>query len=834
MLADRYRFVALLGRGGMGEVYRADDLKLGQSVALKFLPHRFVSDPERLSRFMNEVRTARAVAHPNVCRVYDVGEADGEHFLSMEFVQGEDLSTLLRRIGRLPGDKALQIARQICAGLAAAHERGVIHRDLKPANVMLDERGTARITDFGLAGAVEDFEGESAREGTPAYMAPEQLAGRHASARSDVYSLGLLLYELFTGKPAFSADTLAELLRVREQTTPTNPSSHVSDMDPAVERAILRCLESDPLKRPASAALVAASLPGGDPLAAALAAGETPSPEMVAAAGGEGALKPRVAWAWLASAVVLIASALLLAGVSTDLGLAPLTKPPDVMEERAREIARSFGYTSPSADSSRGWFRDDDFVRYRAQHLPSPARVKTLGSARPGSIRFFYRQSPRSMIPRDQWWIRRDDPACDVSGMVSVELDREGHLTRFLAVPPQVVEATAPAAAAPDWPALLTAAGLDPARFHPAAATWLPPFESDVRAAWEGSFLNDPKTVIRAEAAAFRGKPVYFELLGPWSRPERMQESPSSLGQKIGFGMIFAITLAVLVIGSVIARRNLRLGRCDRAGAFRVSGVLFGLYVAQWLILGHHALDPGELEFMGKAIQEAGFLSLFFGLMYLALEPYVRRRWPEVLISWSRLLSGRFRDPLVGRDLLVGVAAGTLVTVLYLFESALPGWFDISGLRPLGTELVTLFGLGGFLGNVIWLPTFAVTIGVIFLFVIFLVGVVVRRRGAALAIGGLVLLLVNFPRDNVAVELPFVILEQVVLIAVLFRFGLLAIVGALFVPILLMRSPLTLDPSRWYFSLGMFAVAIVLGLAAYGFHTSLGAQKAFGGLSLEE
>ena len=120
---------------------------------------------------MNEVRTARQVAHPNVCRVYDVGEANGEHFLSMEFVQGEDLATLLRRIGGC-GDKVFQIARQICAGLAAAHERGVIHRDLKPANVMLDERGTARITDFGLAGAVEDFEGEVAREGTPAYMAP--------------------------------------------------------------------------------------------------------------------------------------------------------------------------------------------------------------------------------------------------------------------------------------------------------------------------------------------------------------------------------------------------------------------------------------------------------------------------------------------------------------------------------------------------------------------------------------------------------------------------------------------------------------------------------------
>jgi serine/threonine-protein kinase len=834
MLAGRYRIVALLGRGGMGEVYRADDLKLGQSVALKFLPRRFVSDPERLSRFLNEVRTARQVAHPNVCRVYDVGEADGEHFLSMEFVQGEDLATLLRRIGRLPGDKALQIARQLCAGLAAAHERGVIHRDLKPANVMLDERGTARITDFGLAGAVEDFQGDAAREGTPAYMAPEQLAGKHASARSDVYSLGLLLYELFTGKPAFSADSLAELLRVREHTTPRSPSSIVSDMDPAVERAILRCLESDPLKRPATAALVAAALPGGDPLAAAIAAGETPSPEMVAAAGGEGALRPAVAWAALISVAILLIAVLLLAGISTETGLAPLPKSPDALEERAREIAGSLGYGSLPADRSRGWSRDDDFVRYRAQNLPSPARVKTLDSARPGAIRFFYRQSPRPMFPKDSFWIQRDDPPFDVSGMLLVELDREGRLTRFLAVPPQVVEVTAPAAPAPDWPALPAAAGLDPARFHSASPTWVPPFDSDARSAWEGSFPEDPKTSIRAEAAAFHGKPVYFELLGPWSRPERMLESPSSIGQKIAFGMIVGITLTVLVLGGVIARRNLRLGRGDRAGALRVSGVLFGLFVAQWLVLGHHAAGGGEHRMMERAIGRAVFLSLMFGVMYLALEPYIRRRWPDLLISWNRLLSGRFRDPLVGRDLMAGVVAGTVISAQYLLLGALPAWFDIPGVTPVAPESMSLWGFRGLFGFFLSLPASAVMIGVIILFVIFLVGVVVRRRGVALAIGGLVYLLVNFPRENLAIELPFAILETVVLIAVLFRFGLLAIMGAIFVPQLLLRLPLTLDPPSWYFAHGMVGVAVVLGLAIYGFHTSLGGQKAFGGLSLEE
>src|SRR5215217_1153822 len=198
ILSQRYRIVGLLGKGGMGEVYRADDLRLGQPVALKFLPESVDTDPARLTQLHTEVRMARQVSHPNVCRVYDVGEYEGHTFLSMEYVDGEDLSSLIRRVGRFPQDRGVELARQICAGLAAAHDRGVVHRDLKPANIMLDGSGRIRITDFGLAGAA----GETLRSGTPAYMAPEQLAGGEVTLRSDIYSLGLVLFELFTGHRA--------------------------------------------------------------------------------------------------------------------------------------------------------------------------------------------------------------------------------------------------------------------------------------------------------------------------------------------------------------------------------------------------------------------------------------------------------------------------------------------------------------------------------------------------------------------------------------------------------------------------------------------------------
>ena len=265
LIAERYRIISLLGRGGMGEVFRADDLTLGQPVALKFLPDSMI-DKSMLERFRNEVRIARRISHPNVCRVYDIGETDNQVFLSMEYVDGEDLSSLLRRVGRLPRDKAMEIARKICAGLAAAHDKGVLHRDLKPSNIMLDGRDEVRIMDFGLAGLVHQI--EDVGSGTPAYMAPEQLAGKEVTARSDIYALGLVLYELFTGKPAFEGKTHDDIMRVRRENKPQRPSTLVRDLDPAMELVIRRCLEEEPENRPSSALIISAALPGGEYLIA--------------------------------------------------------------------------------------------------------------------------------------------------------------------------------------------------------------------------------------------------------------------------------------------------------------------------------------------------------------------------------------------------------------------------------------------------------------------------------------------------------------------------------------------------------------------------------------
>src|SRR5262245_6857852 len=392
----------------MGEVYRADDLTLDQPVALKFLPDAAGRDAGRLTQFHNELRIARQVSHKNVCRLYDLGEADGRRFLTMEYVDGEDLASLLRRIGRFPQDRAVAIARQLCAGVAAAHERGVIHRDLKPANVMIDGDGNVRITDFGIATAAD---ARASMGGTPLYMAPEQLSGTGASIKTDLYALGLILFEVFTGRRAHDAKTLEDLRALHDTGTVTTPSSIVRELDPAVERLILRCLDRSPERRPASALAVAAALPGADPLAEALAAGETPSPEMLVAAAETEALGVGQAVAAVLFVAVCLILLAVLAPHGSVAGRVPLDKAPAVLADRAEQILASLGYTAPIADSAYNFAIAPDYVRWVAATDQRPGRWDVLKTGSPATLFFWYRSSPRLMVPtRIQASVTTTDP----------------------------------------------------------------------------------------------------------------------------------------------------------------------------------------------------------------------------------------------------------------------------------------------------------------------------------------------------------------------------------------------------------------------------------------
>lgn len=567
MLADRYRMVGLLGAGGMGEVYRADDLKLGQPVALKFLPPAVEADPLRLERFLTEVRLSLRVTHPNVCRVFDIGQAAlpagsgwGGHFLSMEYVDGEDLASLLRRIGRLPEDKALEIARQLCAGLQAAHDEGVLHRDLKPANVMIDGRGRAKITDFGLAGATVGIAGLEARAGTPQYMAPEQFDGRELSVQTDIYSLGLVLYELFTGKRAFDSQDVIELAQMRSS-TPTTPSALVTGLDPVIERAILRCLDPDPAARPRSAAALAAALPGGDPLAIAVAAGETPSPDMIARAGGRGELRPALAVTCLVLVFVGLAAAWYHQGRYSLVNRVPMPKAPAELRVAARAALAAAGYVEPPVSTAQGFQQDQEYFHKTERDKPGPDRWDDLATLSPAPVWFWYRESARPISPAaDLGRVGVNNPPMHVPGMKRVRVDPSGRLQELMIVPADLPEPGA-AAAEPDWDPLFRAAGSEPHEWQSADPMWPPPQASDLRRAWT-------RGDVRIEAAAFRGRPVWFRVVPAWR-----QGTPATPPARPWLGALAAdiLFVTVTVAGAWLARRNTRLGRGDQRGAFRTA-----------------------------------------------------------------------------------------------------------------------------------------------------------------------------------------------------------------------------------------------------------------------
>lgn len=833
MLVERYRIVGLLGKGGMGEVYRADDLKLSQPVALKFLPDHLLSDGAALARFHREVRVARQVSHKNVCRVYDIGEVDGRHFLSMEFIKGEELSSLLRRIGRLPQDKAIQLARQICAGLAAAHDAGVLHRDLKPANVMIDEHGNARITDFGLAGLAEEFREDEIHAGTPAYMSPEQLEGKTFTVRSDIYALGLVLYELFTGRKAFEAASLNELIKLRRSdTTPTTPTSIVKDLDPLIEKVIDRCLQKDPEQRPSSALQVAATLPGGDPLAAALAAGETPSPEMVAAAPKEGALKPAIAGTLLLAFLGVLALCCWLTKYTAVYRIAPLDQPPEVLRARARDMIKQLGYNDQPLDTADGFSFKEDYLRYIAAHDQSLTRWDRLRTEGPGPYRFWYRQSPRYFeTPED---IEVDKPALDVSGMTSLYLDMAGRLHWFVGVPPQR-EPPGQDHSPPDWSIPFREAGLDITNFQPVTSTSVPLHAYDARAAWDGADPTHPELKTHVEAAAFRGKLTYFETIYPWDQPTRQELPPESGSQRVLTFFIIALYLVVFVGSTLVARRNLRLGRGDRRGATRVAFFYFTVRMLVWLFAEHHNGLAGR-EFSIFFLDTAGavYTALFLWLLYVAIEPFVRRRWPEWIISWSRLLAGDFRDPLVGRDILLGAVFGVAMMLCNLLSFAALRWVGQPpelGLSP-GS---TVIGAHLFIEKFVLQLSAGLFNGFFSLFLLLLFVVVARRvRLALVALWLLITLLIALVGQVNVLMMPLVALCALLVVFVLYRYGLLAMISAMFFLHLWIFYPITTELTAWYATDFTIALVICIALAAYGFYTSLAGQSLFGGRLLDE
>ncbi|HEY0139970.1 MAG TPA: serine/threonine-protein kinase [Thermoanaerobaculia bacterium] len=808
IIAGRYRIGGILGAGGMGEVYRADDTKLGQPVALKFLPARLARDPLLLARLHDEVRHGRQIAHPNVCRIYDIVEWEGAHFLAMEMVDGEDLARLLRRIGRLAHDKAVDIARGVAAGLMAAHAKGILHRDLKPANVMIDSHGEARITDFGLALPTDaDQEGEIA--GTPAYMAPELLSGSPATVQSDLYALGLVMYELFTGKRVHAGRSFHE--RVRDTSTEiTVPSAVIADLNPAVERVILRCLATDPTERPRSARAVIEALPGGDPLAAALAAGETPSPRIVAAAGTEGSLRPRTAWMLLGATVLMLVTilfAMQTALVTTNVGF---DRSPEVLAHRTAEIIRTLGL--PVSGPAVTYLHRE--TKYMA----------TVSDRERAAMRQQFREGPPVLIYRTQYGAPPQEALLDLEpppllgpGRALIGVDVQGRLASLSA------GATAEwKPATIDWRALHTAAGLDPATIRPATPRLVPDVPFDARAAWSATYPNNA-TPVHVEAATWRGIPVFFRITGAWDQGT----APREFGGRPVLIFLTILTTLAFTIGATLAWRNLRLRRGDRKGALRVAITMFLLLTVGELLSADHRPElVSELDVVVRSISNSLFWGALLFLLYIALEPYIRRRWPDTLIASTRLLAGNYRDPMVGRDLLIGIAAGTAHTFL-----AVTSWLAVE--RFFGESATLLAGrLQVLLGTrfaVAVIPN-AVASGMVQAFlwvsVMVLFSMLLRKRlRAAVAVGVLTVIAFALAIPSYWM-LPFSIAISILLTLIAARYGLLAFAATQATFAMLFPNPAPLDGS-WTTTLALIPIVFILTAAAFAFKTSLGTQSAW-------
>ena len=841
MLAARYRLVAPLGKGGMGVVYRADDLRLGQPVALKFLPADMARDRDALKRLKDEVSVGRQISHPNVCRLYDLVEADGHHFVVMEYVDGEDLASLLRRIGRLPHDKAVEIARGLCAGLAAAHDKGVIHRDLKPANVMIDGRGRARIADFGLAVLASDGRA-SGFAGTMNYMAPEQLAGEGASTSSDIFALGLVLHEMFTGRRVFDAKSIEALRLLHADWRPETLSS-ASDIDRGVQRVILRCLDREPSERPVSALAMQAALPGGDPLQAAIAQGETPSPEMVAAASLVGDLSPLVAWAGLIAGLLGLLSIVILADRVTLFRQVPLPRPPEAMADRARDVLTRLGYGDANADSAYNFITDFEFLREVEKQDSTPGRWEKLRNARPGPLLFYYRESPQPLVstswfPNPPWngaiplgLVLLDDPPLNVPGMTTLMLDRLGRLTSFVAVP-ALFDRDPESASSFVWSTVLTEAGFDPARLQPAASLWTPSVSSDRRAAWTGALDGQPDVTFHLEAAANRGRLVSFTMRGPWVQPPTGAALDPAEGLTSAMVVFYVL---VVILGGVWASRNLRLGRGDRNGARQIAIFAFcGVALANLSLATHTASPIVEFSLLLMITAEGLFGAVLIWLQYIALEPTVRRRWPHTLIAWSRLLSGRVRDPLVGRDVLVGVLAGLIVVLILRLDAASlftggaapAAVADLATPRP-SRELASLLFL---------IPSLAVLYSVGFQFMLCLFQAVVRQVWLARVVLFLMLLTMAavLGTDGPLNGLVEGAVLATIILTVLVRFGLLSCAVLVFSYAVLSNVPLTVDWSTWYAGGSVVVLVLFVALMVAAFHTSLAGKPLFGRALIED
>jgi hypothetical protein len=411
--------------------------------------------------------------------------------------------------------------------------------------------------------------------------------------------------------------------------------------------------------------------------------------------------------------------------------------------------------------------------------------------------------------------------------------EQNGALVYFEAVPPQLISKTdrGPSAAAgtspADWP-LFAESGLDAGRFQPEPPVWLPPEPFDAIAGWRGSYPQSPETTIHVVAAAYRGRPVYFDVIPPWSSPEReTRPERANVGQRA----VLTLVVVLFTLSLVLAWRNWRLGRADQSGAVRLGIFIVVMDMAAWLLRAHHMGAPQEewsLFILGVAL---ALWAAGLGIVaYVALEPYVRRRWPQAMTSWSRLIAGRIGDPLVGRDLLTGIALGSAVTLVLCLTNAALTWFNLRGETANGFDGQALATLSGALARVFTFTVNAVVYSLGIALFVFVLRVLIKRPWLVETVAIAITAPFFLGTENIWLDgaQVFVLVGAVVLCCS--RRGILALCAFYLTLEILGDLPTTPDPSQWYFNRCVLAVVVCAGLAVYGFRAALAGKPAFGSI----
>ena len=731
----------------------------------------------------------------------------------MQYIDGEDLKSLLRRIGRLSNTKALEISQQLCSGLSAAHAKGVLHRDLKPANIMIDGNGQAHITDFGLATMPSKGQSTADSSGTPAYMAPEQVLKGATSVQSDLYSLGLVLYEVFTGRRAHPQRTLVDLQSMhRNASAPLKPSDIVDNLPPAVDVAIRRCLDPDPSVRPNSAANLARQLSAGDPLTAAMIADEAPSPELVATYGERGTLSPTIAGSLCAIVLFGLFAILLISGKARSVNLAGFESP-EVLQRDARSYLEKFGYGTAGFDSAMGFLG------------------REMGHGGESDPAFWYRESPKPLIgtqiPLEAMpanygtMVNLLDPPWVTPGMLGMKLDPGiGNKLRWFRAIPEQYRFTETVQTKPQWSRWFDedVIGFDLDSLTPAKWRHAPLDAFDHSAAWEGQLPGSGEKIY-VEAASFRDRPTWFRIMksSEFETPNSIPTPVYEVNRGTGFGLSVTNIITVSLV-AFFALRNWRLRRCDRGGAWKIAVVVFAGQVIGWTCLTSHTISPSEYFLVRDGLKSAIGSAFTAWLVYLALEPFARKHAPNLLVSWSRAIDGRFSDPIVGRDCLIAATVAVVVEMLLNVIQSLPS------AQPLGINPLPLGGWSGVIGSGIGGGTAFIT----WMLIIFTTFVVVLRYSRSRILACLFITLgigLSVAARDANMNFALLYLSVAVLPALAtLRFGLLCLVTFTILDNVLLQ-PITIDPTSFFFPASTFYVLFVSAAALWGAYISLGNRR---------